>query len=398
MPGGIPVSLPVPEVKLPKKKTDKPDKPGDALKITLASVDGTLRLLREKDILLQTAPHSVLRFRLLAKTQFRDKQGEPIRDSLLHPGDQLSIEVNTDDDETALRVVFVRAGTPAERAAAERPPEDAALRAPRADDFGKTRTVAVETTRADSTPESAPGGAVTPARIPLGASDEQILRDARATAASFSATLPDFLARQVVTRSYSVGFPAQWQTLDVVTADIAYTGGKEQYRNLKVNGEPAGSPPERAGFWSKGEYSSTLEDVLSVETRAAFKRRGEDRVRSRPAVVFDFAVEQSNSHWNLVAPDQRTYSPAYEGSLWIDRETSRVLRIEQRTTDIPEDFPTSRAESTVEYAFVKIDRGTYLMPSTSQVLGCMRGSGACTKNVIEFQDYRKFAADSVVKY
>jgi hypothetical protein len=70
-------------------------------------VDGSLRKLREKDLYLQTNGQ-VLRFRLLAKTQFRDQQGVPIRDSLLHPGDRLSVLVNPEDPETAVGVVLVR--------------------------------------------------------------------------------------------------------------------------------------------------------------------------------------------------------------------------------------------------------------------------------------------------
>jgi hypothetical protein len=51
---------------------------------------------------------AVMKFRLLAKTQFRDQQGAAIRDSLLRPGDQLSVIVNPDDPETAVGVVLVR--------------------------------------------------------------------------------------------------------------------------------------------------------------------------------------------------------------------------------------------------------------------------------------------------
>jgi hypothetical protein len=73
-----------------------------------APVTGSLRKLAEKDLYLQTAGNNVMRFRLLAKTSFRDKQGEAIRDSLLRPGDQLSVIVSPDDPETAVGVVLIR--------------------------------------------------------------------------------------------------------------------------------------------------------------------------------------------------------------------------------------------------------------------------------------------------
>ena len=45
--------------------------------------------------LVEIGPKKLLRFRLLAKTKFLNKEGEPIRDSLLHPGDQLSVNYGT---------------------------------------------------------------------------------------------------------------------------------------------------------------------------------------------------------------------------------------------------------------------------------------------------------------
>ena len=60
-----------------------------------------------------------------------------MRDSLIHPGDQLSIEVDTGDPETALHVVFVRAATAEEKAAAAKQVDQAKVVAPSAGDLMK---------------------------------------------------------------------------------------------------------------------------------------------------------------------------------------------------------------------------------------------------------------------
>ena len=98
------------------------------------------------------------------------------------------------------------------------------------------------------------------------------------------------------------------------------------------------------------------------------------------------------------SPDDRRYNPAYEGAIWIDKETRRVLRIEQHTTGMPQDFPLLNAETVLTYAFVKIDGKPYLLPAGSENLGCSRGSGACTRNTIEFKNYKKFSAESTVTF
>ncbi len=254
-PGSIPtpipgVSLPTPKIPGRKEKTDS-----GALKVTVASVTGRLRKLAEKELLLQTNPKTVLRFRLLRKTEFRDKKGETVRDSLLQPGDELSIDVSPEDEETALFVVLVRSGSSADRAAAEKPVEESAVRAPKTSDLGKPHTVTSgrgEAAPADATSDSAasagaadasPGANGDPAAPPEPPkphdpkldTDERLLADARATAAEYSSKLPNYIAQQVTSRFYAGGFPAQWLPIDVITADVAYVDGKEDYRNIRVN-------------------------------------------------------------------------------------------------------------------------------------------------------------------
>jgi hypothetical protein len=74
MPGPVPVGLPVPNIKLPSK-TPKDKGKSDDIKTAVGSVDGTLRKLGEKDLVLQTPKRALLRFRLLAKTRFQNKAG-----------------------------------------------------------------------------------------------------------------------------------------------------------------------------------------------------------------------------------------------------------------------------------------------------------------------------------
>lgn len=82
------------------------------------SIDGIIRRLGEKELLLQISSSVVLRFRLLARTEFRGHDGRPVRDSLLHPGDHITVSVNPDDVETALAVVLRKSGSTQEREAA----------------------------------------------------------------------------------------------------------------------------------------------------------------------------------------------------------------------------------------------------------------------------------------
>jgi hypothetical protein len=412
LPGGVPVNLPVPNIKFPKKKGK--DEPGTAKpqqnQMNVASVDGTLRRLREKDLVLETPRKVVLRFRLIAKTRFEDKGGEPVRESLLHPGDQLSVQVNPDDEETAVRVVLTRSATDAERAAADRPVDEASVRAPRTEDLSKPHTVATTHTASssDTAPqieEDAKAENKEPAAEPEtlapngahGSTDDALIQGAREAANAFSATLPNYLVQQLTIRYFSQSTPPRWQLIDQVTADLSYVDGKEDYRNFRINGQ-AISRPEDSGAWSTGEFSTTLYDVFSPNTDAKFRRRGEQKVAGRDAVIFDYSVAQSNSHWTVVAPDGRQYNPAFEGAIWVDQATHRVLRLDQHTLAMPPGWPYKGVDWVLEYGYVKIDDKTYLLPDRAENVACMTGSGTCTRNVIEFRNYKKFTTESNVKF
>ncbi len=189
-----------------------------------------------------------------------------------------------------------------------------------------------------------------------------------------------------------------WKAIDVVEADVACVNGIEEYKNIRLNGRPANQAIEKTGAWSTGEFVTTLQDVLSPLTAASFARRREETVGSRAAYLYDFVVNQANSHWTVVAPDGRSLKPGYTGAIWIDKETNQVLRIEQRTNPLPPEFPYIKAESTLDYDFVRIEAKTFLLPVRSENLSCQRGTSSCWRNEIAFRNYRKFATDSNITF
>ncbi len=384
-------------------------------KISLRAVDGTLRELGEKDLYLEVPNHRILKFRLLGKTLFRDKEGETVRDSLIKAGDQLSVQVNGDDPETALRVILSRAGTQAERTAAGRPFDHDSAKTPVESDTHSAGTVEAEpSTGSRTAPSANDDGASTASVHPPTAEPQQptlnaghvgdppapettqpvqkpkpsarpsataddIIDSARDAADKLSEGLPNFIVQQNTTRYYSTSFPARWRALDVVTAEVVSVGGKEEYRNIMVNGKPSNRPIEKTGSWSTGEFQTTLDSLLSPYTGAAFRKTADDSLEGRPCFTYFFTVTQENSNWDIHAPDGSQATPGYSGSVWIDKETRNVVRIEEETGPLPASFPFDKAETVVAYGFMRIDADTYPLPVHSEVLTCQRGTSNCTE-------------------
>jgi hypothetical protein len=390
-------------------------------------LDGTLRELGEKELYLEASGKRLFRFRLLEKTQFGNKDGESVRDSLLKPGDQLSVQVNEDDPETALRVVLTDRGSMSQRTDASRPFDHSTAKVAVAADTHAAGSMDVAPPAAStasnkppseptlegrreaapapppSTPSPAPEPRSRDSRVPPplprnGPPVDDIIEGARDAADRLTAALPNFVVQQVTTRNYSASFPARWKTLDVVSAEVVSVNGQEEYRNIQVNGKPAGRAVEKTGAWSTGEFVTMLVDILSPYTQAAFRPNGEDNIGGKKAYVYSFTVLQENSNWRIVAPDGSNVMPAYSGSIWIDKENKNVLRIEERTGPMPSTFPFDKAESSIDYDIVHIDGKPYLLPVESAALTCQRGTPNCTRNDIRFQNYRKFGAESTITF
>jgi hypothetical protein len=374
--------MPAPRIPWPKRKSKEEAKKGQVEKF-----EGMLRRLAEKELILDTHDQGTIRFRLLARTQFRNRKGEPVRELLLKPGDQLEVQCDADDPETARVVVFLREGTPAEREAAARPLEAAAP---------------------DPAPAAAPGAATTSGAAPVSQPatpqpeeepdpDPLIVR-ARAAIAEMEAAMPDFVVDQVTTRYASFNNEASWNLVDRIEAELVWTGTREEYRNVRLNGRPIQGGPESTGAWSTGEFLTTAADILSPATRTGFVRLGRETVQGRPAAVFEFSIRGENSHWTLAAPTGERLKPAQKGRIWIDEQSGRVLRIEQRAVSIPSSFPLDKAECTVEFAPAAVAGATLLMPARAETRGCERGTVNCSKNEIVFRNYRRFQAESTVVF
>jgi len=227
--------------------------------------------------------------------------------------------------------------------------------------------------------------------------DDEFLDEARQVAFEYSSTLPNFIVDELVTRYVTTKRPPKWKRKDRLSAEVLWVDGKERYQELKRNGKRLKQQRLSAfgGSWSFGEYGTMMQNIFHPRTAAAFEPPGEEELRGVRTQRYNFTVEQANSGWRVEHEGQR-YFPAYEGSLWIDPETLRVLRIEVQARDVANNFPLSVVEMTADYGPVKIGGEEYVMITDSEFLSCKRYSQWCSRNTTEFRNYRRFTAASTV--
>lgn len=180
---------------------------------------------------------------------------------------------------------------------------------------------------------------------------------------------------------------------DIVTAEVTYLNGHEQFGNIRINGNPTKDPnAAQARNWTSGEFSPPALSVLEARPIAAFAFHGEKVVRHAQCLDFDFSVPQPNEVWLWTFFD-RSYTPALHGSMSIDKRTGFVRNFTMIADHLPGDVPYSLVKISTDYDSVAIaGLGVYQLPVHAVLDTCQRGIRHCDHNVKEFTGCRRFAA------
>ncbi len=216
--------------------------------------------------------------------------------------------------------------------------------------------------------------------------------------------MPDFVVKQLVSRSYGYAGTGGWRPSDKLTYAVSYSATKgEDYKLLAINGTPQTqdksefSNTDVGGTTSAGEFVTVLKTVFSDDSKTNFQTVDTDTLRGRRSIVYSYDVRRENSKQTIAAHGLVTQSTisGIKGKIWIDRENFRVLRIESIATEIPGDFPITAASRNIDYDWVTIAGEKYLLPVLSEVRLTSRYDKESieSRNQIAFRNYQKYGTE-----
>lgn len=220
-----------------------------------------------------------------------------------------------------------------------------------------------------------------------------LIEQTRYHAMKFLDELPNFIVSQFVTRSVQTPEQKDWQQRDKLELELTYRVKEgEKFKLVKMNDRPTSMSYESlGGATSTGEFGTMLAALFSRQSQAAFKEARKESFKGRPTVLFEYAVKKANSSNTITDKTSgRSVTTAYAGTIWVDVETARVLRIEQASADIQRGFPITLAESAVEYEWIKVGDQKYLLPVFAEVLLGSDINRTYSRNVIELKNYKVF--------
>lgn len=225
----------------------------------------------------------------------------------------------------------------------------------------------------------------------------KVLEEAKDYAKNYDKSLPDFICMQVTRRYYDPTGLEVWLGIDTVTAKLSYFQSKEEKKVMFVGNKYVDIDYEKlGGTTSTGEFGSMLKEIFDEQSRTEFGWERWATLRGKRQYVVHYRVRQPYSKWQIVFERSMSTTPGYRGLIFVDADLKVVSRITLEAEDIPPTFPLQQARSQLDYDFTEISGRPYLLPLRAELK--MRSGKDLFRNEITYQQYRKFGADTDIRF
>jgi len=225
---------------------------------------------------------------------------------------------------------------------------------------------------------------------------DPFIEETRKVVRDYLDEMPDFICQQDIQRYFDREGSGAWEKADTLVYELTYNRKGESYKPINSVGRPVTRSIELAGgATSTGDFAVGLALLFDPETKTVFKPAGKERLSNRQTLLYDYTVPKASSKMIVKAEGADPLTVGYTGTVWIDAETKKVLRIDQATDDLPKSYPITNSESSVDYDIVKL-RGLdvdFLLPTRAEFIIGDRRQKRQSRNVMHFKFYRKFETD-----
>ncbi len=229
---------------------------------------------------------------------------------------------------------------------------------------------------------------------PLDDAQQKALIEATiAHARAYPKELPDYLCTQITRRNEDPKGTNQWRTLETVSEQLTFIGGKQQYEVLHVNGKRAGENANRPAWaMPASDFTKFLEWTFDPKSQAEISWSNWDALRGHRVHLLGFTVRKEHSPWTIQKGKGEPITTGYFGVINVDAETGAILKLGIISTDLPKTYPVSAVSIELHWEYAKIGDHWYLVPFRADVH--TKEGKALTWNEVEFHDYRKPGATS----
>ncbi len=265
-------------------------------------------------------------------------------------------------------------------------------------------------TAADNTLSEGPatiklGAQAPPSPPPDSVHQQQILDAMRQYAETYAKGLPNYICVRVDRQYVDPSGGDSYRSLGTILAKVTYNEGQEHYKIYSVGGKivdaDMGGIGVKGGARSSGEFAAMMASIFDPKSNAEFGWAKWVKLRGRVMAVFSYFIDSGHSSYSIdysggPGDDQRIIT-AYKGLVYADANTGEIDRITFSAVNIPSSFPVRKADERVDYDLVNIGDQQAVLPLQA-LLNMSAVPHQSDKNEIEFRNYHKYSADTVIKY
>jgi hypothetical protein len=232
---------------------------------------------------------------------------------------------------------------------------------------------------------------------------QKVIEAAREYALNYSKTLPDFICLQVtrryLDRHYKPGTEGSWSGSDKLVEKLTYFDQHEKYEavshdDTSLYGKEGAE--KFGGALSRGDFGTLLREIFDPKSSAEFHWERWTGLDTHWMHVYTYAIDQAHSNDTLDYNNGAARATAaYHGEIFIEEGPNLVWRITVEP-EPPASFPMQNIHQVLDYRYTELSGQKFLLPVNGTVI--MRADGVGSKNEIDFRSYKKYSADTSIKF
>jgi hypothetical protein len=268
------------------------------------------------------------------------------------------------------------------------------------------KALAAESASLPPAPAMAAAAPPPPPKPPSPQEQAEILDAMRDYAKNYTDSLPNYVCVQTTHRKqeptetlYAKGYHGYSSVGDTVQELLTFYDHKESYKVEMRDGKSVTNVTHEGlgGVRSSGEFGSMMRNIFDPDTGAEFAWDSWHTLRGKH-MVYAFAYHIDKEHGYSMEDDEsrRSYTSAYKGLVYWDRESHAIPKITLDTTGIPSDFPIKEVHIALDYDLIKIGDQEFMLPY--HYLLTSRANQVNSSNEADFKLYRKYGAEATITF
>jgi hypothetical protein len=188
---------------------------------------------------------------------------------------------------------------------------------------------------------------------------------------------------------------AHLKPLDRIRLEIVYSNHRE-YNGSPGDREMSVDNPRAfisSGMIGNGLFALTLNNILEG---GQFTYRGDELLAGRQVARYDFHIPRMLKGLTISIPGGQG-DVGEEGSVWADRNSLDLVRLEAAATEIPPSLPLEDMSTDVTYARTRIGEHDVLLAQQADI-DLLEPSGLEDFDRFEFTHCRAYSAESEIRF